>query len=128
MTTALDLTPEQIQRYARSARKRAAPPPLSPDELADYQALLQRILQAAELLKTRFHARRVILFGSLAHQAWFRRDSDVDLAVEGLQGGDYMRAWAQVEQTIGDRQVDLIDIEAVSPSLRKAIERYGKVL
>jgi len=38
------------------------------------------------VLKSRFGARRVVLFGSLAHAAWFAPHSDVDLAVEGLVG------------------------------------------
>ena len=76
-------------------------------------------------MKARFGARRVVLFGSLAHAAWFVPDSDVDLAVEGLVGGDYWEAWRLVEEVIGDRPVDLIEIERAGESLRRAIERYG---
>ncbi|MBI1878981.1 MAG: nucleotidyltransferase domain-containing protein [Chloroflexi bacterium] len=47
-------------------------------------------LQAAEaciaLLKNRFGARRVILFGSLAGQGVWHNQSDIDLAVEGVGG------------------------------------------
>jgi predicted nucleotidyltransferase len=67
----------------------------------------------------------VILFDSLAHAAWFMPDSDVDLVVEGLVGDDYWQAWRLVEEIIGDRPVDLIEIETVSESLRRAIQRYG---
>lgn len=77
------------------------------------------------MLKTRFGARRVVLFGSLAHVAWFMPDSDVDLAVEGLAGDDYWQAWRLVEEIIGDRPVDLIEIEMVGESLQRAIQRYG---
>jgi predicted nucleotidyltransferase len=66
-----------------------------------------------------------VLFGSLAHAAWFVADSDVDLAVEGLAGVDYWRAWRLVEDVIGDRLVDLVEIETAGESLRQAIERYG---
>jgi predicted nucleotidyltransferase len=66
-----------------------------------------------------------VLFGSLAHEAWFAPDSDVDLAVEGLRVEDYWRAWRLVEDIIADRPVDLIDIGAVGDSLRRAIQRYG---
>jgi predicted nucleotidyltransferase len=67
----------------------------------------------------------VVLFGSLAHMAWFMPDSDVDLAVEGLAGDDYWEAWRQVEEIIGDRPVDLSEIEMVGESLRRAIQRHG---
>jgi hypothetical protein len=45
--------------------------------------------------------------------------------VEGLAGGDYWRAWKLVEEIIGDRLVDLIEMETAGESLRQAIERYG---
>jgi len=85
---------------------------------------LKRIAQAAALLKKQFGARRVILFGSLAHEAWFASDSDVDLAVEGLRG-NYWQAWRKAEEIVGDREVDLIEIEGASDSLQRAIRRYG---
>jgi len=66
-----------------------------------------------------------VVFGSLAHAAWFIPDSDVDLAVEGLAPKDYWQAWRMVEEIISDRPVDLIEIEAAGESLRRAIERYG---
>ena len=53
-----------------------------------------------------------------------RHLTSVDLAVEGLKG-DFWQAWRQVEEIIGDRQVDLIEIENASNSLQRAIRRYG---
>jgi len=84
-----------------------------------------RVREAARILKSRFGARRVVLFGSLAHEAWFMPDSDVDIAVEGLAGDEYWQAWKAVEEIIGDRPVDLIEIERAGEPLRRAIERYG---
>jgi len=86
---------------------------------------LDRIREAAVVLKTRFGARRVVLFGSLAHAAWFMPDSDVDLVVEGLASDVYWQAWRLTEEIIADRLVDLIEIETVSESLQRAIRRYG---
>lgn len=56
--------------------------------------------------------RRVMLFGLLAHTAWFVPDSDVDLAVKRLPGDDYWRAWCLAKVIVGDRGGDLIEIEA----------------
>jgi predicted nucleotidyltransferase len=94
-------------------------------ERCERERLLDRIREAAAALKTHYGARRVVLFGSLAHAAWFMPDSDVDLAVEGLAGDDYWQAWRLVEEIIGDRPVDLIEIEMAGESLRRAIQRYG---
>jgi predicted nucleotidyltransferase len=86
---------------------------------------MRRVRQAADALKARFGVRRVVLFGSLAHEAWFVPDSDVDLAVMGLRTEDYWRAWRLAEDIIADRPVDLIDVETAVDSLRRAIERHG---
>jgi predicted nucleotidyltransferase len=86
---------------------------------------MERVREAARLLKSRFQVRRVVLLGSLTRPAWFARDSDVDLAVEGLRGSDYWEAWRTVEDAIQDRPVDLIEIEHASQSLRGAIARHG---
>lgn len=125
MPTALELTKEQLEHYVASARQRPARHDLTPGERSARRALLRRVARAASLLKLQYGARRVLLFGSLAHQAWFVSDSDVDLVVEGLHGPDYWDAWRAVEEIVGDREVDLIEIESASSSLRDAIERYG---
>jgi predicted nucleotidyltransferase len=88
------------------------------------------VRSAASLLKTAYGAKRVILFGSLAHEAWYSADSDIDLAVEGLPDDAYWRAVDEiiaiaVEEIIGDRPVDLIEVEAARESLRRAIEHGG---
>jgi predicted nucleotidyltransferase len=77
------------------------------------------------MLKREFGVEKVVLFGSLARMSWFTFGSDVDLAVEGLESRDYWQAWKLAEDIIPDRPVDLIQIESVSGSLKKAIDRYG---
>lgn len=128
MPTALELSREGWKPYLEAVRHRPARPALTPAERCERERLLNRIRKAAEVLKTRFGARRVVFFGSLAHAAWFVPDSDVDLAVEGLRDQAYWEGWRLVEEIIGDRPVDLIEIEMVGESLRQAIERYGMEL
>ena len=124
MPTALELTPEGWKRYVAGARERARHEPTPAEE--DLRGeLLGRVREAAAALKSRFSARRVILFGSLAHPSSFVSDSDVDLAVEGLVADDYWKAWGLAEEIINDRPVDLIEVERASESLRRAIRRHG---
>lgn len=125
MPTALELTREEWKKYLQAARHRLAPLRLTLAEQREREGLLERVREAASLLKTHFGARRVVLFGSLAHAAWFMPDSDVDLAVEGVNDKDYWQAWRAIEAIIGNRSVDLIAVEAASESLRRAIQRYG---
>ena len=128
MPTALDLTREEWESYLEVASRRPPLPELTTSEQRNRERLLERIREAAAALRARYAVRRVILFGSLAHAAWFVPDSDVDLAVEGLAGDDYWRAWRLVEEIVGDRSVDLIEIETARESLREAIRRHGIAL
>ena len=97
-------------------------------EQDERERLLEIIREAATALKIRFGAQRVILFGSLAHAAWFTPDSDIDLVVEGLVGDAYWQAWRLLEEIIPDRPVDLIELETARESLRRAVRRYGMEL
>ena len=125
MPTALELNPEEWKRYKGGLARQVVRPALTESERLDREQLLHRVREAAAVLKKRFSARRVVLFGSLAHEAWFVSDSDVDLAVEGLQTEDYWRAWRVVEDIILDRPVDLIDMQTAVDSFHRAVERYG---
>lgn len=125
ISAAFELTPAELKRYRDAARRRAATRTLTPADAAARDDLLKRVRSAAATLRTRFGAKRVILFGSLAHEAWYVADSDVDLAVEGLAGDTIWQAWRAVEEIIGDRPVDLVELETARESLRSAIERTG---
>ena len=127
MPTAKELTKEQYQAYFRAAVSGDGTPEkvLTPQEKFTQQELMSRVAQAAEQLKSQFAVSRVILFGSVAHKGWFEDDSDVDIAVEGLKSVDFFRAWRVAEETIGDREVDIIELETAPLSLKRAIERYG---
>jgi len=125
MPTALELSREQWQPYIEAAQRRLAPAKPTPANQNDREQLLERVRQVAAELKTRFKAKRVILFGSLVDAAWFTSDSDVDLAVEGLTATEYWQAWRLAEEIIDIRPVDLIELETATDSLRRAILRYG---
>ncbi len=126
MPTALELGHKGWKHYIEATRRRRTiPSPIKSSEQLDREQILARVREVSLVLKSRFKAQRVILFGSLAHDAWFMPDSDVDLAVEGLQGEAYWQTWSLAEELITDRPVDLIELESVSYSMRQAIKRYG---
>jgi predicted nucleotidyltransferase len=76
----------------------------------------------AELLKTRFGAKRVIIFGSLVgHGPWHDR-SDIDLAVEGLAPADYFRALSACYELLPrGMELDLVPMEDAYPEMRARI-------
>lgn len=125
MPTALELSREEWGRYIESIKSRPGLPPVTPEETQELEQLLARVREAVVELKKRFSVSRVVLFGSLAHRAWYMPDSDVDLAVEGLDPGAYWKAWGLVEDIIATHPVDLIDIKTAGESLQHAIERDG---
>jgi predicted nucleotidyltransferase len=124
MPTALELGSEGWKPFLEASRRRN-PARVTPGEETLRANLLACAREAAKALKAEFGARRVVLFGSLAHQAWFDATSDVDLAVEGLTPGEYWGAWRRAEEFFSDRKVDVVEYEAVSGSLRKAIDGEG---
>jgi len=125
MPTALELPREEWGRYIESASRRPGLPAITPEEAQERDQLLERVKEAVVELKKQFSVRRVVLFGSLAHRAWYIPGSDVDLAVEGLDPGSYWKAWGLVEDIIATHPVDFIDIKTAGESLQQAIERDG---
>jgi predicted nucleotidyltransferase len=116
------MTESQFKQYLSAVREQTSQPePI----MSERTELLQQVKQVAKLLKSQFDVQRVILFGSLAHQAWFTPDSDIDLAVQGLPSSNYWQAWRAIEEIITNRKIDLVEIETVSPTLKRIIEQDG---
>lgn len=124
MATALELGPEGWKPYIEALKKRPEPV-LSPEQVAEREVLIAKAREAATMLKVKYGAKRVWLFGSLAHGAWFHPSSDVDLAVEGIPAEAFYHAWTAVEHIIKDRNVDLVDIASASVSIRRSITEEG---
>lgn len=122
--TAAQVTDEEMAVYRAGARRREEQERRQQAQRAHQRAwmLAQR---AAVLLKERFGARRVVLFGSLARRDLFHHRSDIDLAVEGIRSQDFWQAWSALDTLGSEFEIDLVDIETASPTLRLEIEREG---
>jgi predicted nucleotidyltransferase len=116
--TALDMTPDMLRQYKPFALKK--------EKAASPSATAARGIAAsiAAELKSRFGAKKVALFGSLA-RGEFDRWSDIDLVAWGIPAADFYRAVAFATGFSGDWRVDLVDAEDCSPSLRAVLEREG---
>lgn len=128
MPTALELGPDGWKSYIESHGLRDSSQQSILQTGHEKEQILSRVRQVVAALRSRFGVKRVILFGSTAHEAWFTEDSDIDLAVEGLRAEDYWHAWAMVEEMIPERPVDLIEIESATDSMKRTIFRHGVVL
>lgn len=85
-----------------------------------------KLPQVAELLRARFGATRIWLFGSYV-VGTLHPDSDVDLAVEGVPATGIDRAHAEIEAIL-DGVVDLVDFGSAPTSLRSRMEAEGRSL
>ena len=123
MHTAADLTPEEFERYRAAARRRAE---------EDRAALRAREVraweharEAAALLRGRFGAERVAVFGSLVHEGAFTEWSDVDIAVWGLRPEDTFRALGAVMDLSAEIELSMVDMAMCRPTIAAVIERVG---
>ena len=90
-------------------------------------AAMREARQMAKRLVKQHGAKRVILFGSVARQRRLRRDSDIDLAVEGMPAENFYQIVGDLWTKQG-RQVDLVRWETLRESFRQVVEREGKLL
>ena len=78
----------------------------------------------ADRLRTRFGARRVVIFGSVTGDTPWHGRSDIDLGVEGLPEELFWQAWGDLEDLLPPGlAVDLVPLETASPALRTRILR-----
>src|SRR5438876_11138308 len=63
---------------------------------------------AARVLREEFGASKVVVFGSLAHRAWFTQHSDVDLAAWGISPNRFYSALGTMAELSPTFKIDLI--------------------
>lgn len=117
------ISPEQIAVYRQSA-ERLREQDRAP-EMIRRQEAWHLARTAAGILKERFHAVRVVAFGSLVSERSFTAWSDVDIAAWGISSRDTFRAIGAVMDLSSDPLVNLVDITTCTPSLLAVIERDG---
>jgi len=96
------------------------------EEAAAGEILRAKAFKTAKLLTdilvTEFGVKRVILFGSALQKHGFDRESDIDLAVEGLEKGFYFSALARLMME-SPFEVDMKPIESVKTLLKDRIKK-----
>ena len=122
----LELSPEKLVQYRRVAtnRQNARADRIKPRARQAWNIARQ----AARLLRERFHATRVVVFGSLAHEKRFHEWSDIDLAAWGIPADQTFRAIGAVMDLDRTIEVNLVDVNVCPPSLLASIEQDGKDL
>lgn len=122
----LQITPEQMAGYREGYRRRKAQRAQS--LAARHARAWQVALTGAAMLKERFGAARVVVFGSVLRPEKFRERSDVDLAVWGLDERLYLRAVSSLLDIDPEISVDLVEAEFARPAMSAVIEAEGVTL
>ena len=115
------IVPELMDKYRSTARARQRDLDAETDRYRKLAWTAAR--EAARVLREGFGATRVVVFGSLAHGAWFGARSDVDLAAEGIPPDAFWRAWCALDRLGARVEIDLIAIESAPIRLRAEIEK-----
>lgn len=109
--------------YRRRAEAREA------ERAKRHAALRHQAQRMATRLHEVFGSRaRVYLLGSVLDPERFRTDSDLDLAVGGLEPAEYWEAWRIIEPLAEGTQIDLIRLETAAKTLRASVLAEGEEL
>ena len=115
--------PDEMQKYHPwQAAERYTD---DPSAVARRGRALEISREAARILKTKYGASRVVLFGSLARSSMFATTSDIDLYAEGVPGRLFFEAEAEIEEIAKDFRVHLVETKECPPQLLREIEDEG---
>lgn len=124
MPTALEMKPEEWRKFkpGRKIANRAAQSKYLKERRAKAIELAK---QASFLLRRRYGAKRVMVFGSLARTEAFSAWSDIDLAAWGIAPDKFFSAVADVTGLSPDFKIDLVEPDACREAVRTSIEKHG---
>ena len=119
--TAFDIDAARRHLRRREAERRERLKDLAQRARRDAQRIV-------EMLIARYRPRRIYQWGSLLEVEGFREWSDIDIAVEGLEGPlTGLRAADDARQMTGF-PVDLVELERIHPLHADTIRREGKLV
>jgi predicted nucleotidyltransferase len=123
--TALNLSPEERRTYrpAEAISRRNIEQRATIDRRRERAWEIAKI--AASRLRKEYGAKRVIVFGSLAHRSWFTQWSDIDIAAWGITPSRFYAAAASIENLDTSFHIDLLDPETAPSTILEHIEREG---
>lgn len=88
--------------------------------------LLSQLREFSWELQKRYSLKKVYLFGSLA-EGLFLKGSDIDLAVEGMDFEDYLKALAEYRYLKGIH-LDILHLDFCKPQVKEIVLKEGKIL
>lgn len=93
-----------------------------------FNLYLSYVEKVASMLYQDFNVKKVYLIGSLLDFNWFHKYSDIDIAVEGLDPGEYFQAYLRIEKITDGERFHLIDMKDINDEFIAKIREKGKLL
>ena len=124
MSTAFEMTSEELSKF-KPTKKIAASGGQS--QLLEKRRVkaLEMAQKATFLLRQRYGAKRVVVFGSLARAKSFSVWSDIDLAVWGIAPNKFFSAVAAVTGLSPDFKIDLVEPDTCREAIKSSILKHG---
>ena len=117
--TALELTPEEWKRY--TVPKRQVPA----EVMQRWEKAWKLLPKLTTLLRDRFGATQIKVFGSAIKADYFSLDSDIDLAAWGIPKSKYYEAFSAVMDCSEEFKVDLVNPNTCRPWILESIAEEG---
>ena len=96
------------------------------EEKKKRETAIKKAKVVAKVLKEKYHAKEVILFGSLIWRPEFLwRGTDIDLMVKGIDDDRYFEILADISSIAHPFHVDLILYEKAWPLIKKRARKEG---
>ncbi len=90
-----------------------------------YEKAWDRARLISAMLKNKYGAKKVIVFGSLTNPDLFDENSDIDIAVEGIEDALFYKAVGDILNAADIFNVDLVDCNDCKKTISDAIMREG---
>ena len=104
--TGVDVTTARAHLQARQSQSNRA------REFARQRALEMVHGAARSVLPAFPQVHRALVFGSITRAGAMRRDSDIDIAIEGpLSAEEYFALWRELERAISGFEVEIVELD-----------------
>jgi len=124
MSTAFEMTSEELSKFKPTKKIAASGGQSRLLEKRRVKAL-ELAQKASFLLRQRYGAKRVVVFGSLAMAKSFSVWSDIDLAAWGIAPDKFFSAVAAVTGLSPDFKIDLVEPDTCREAIKSSILKYG---
>ncbi len=115
-----DATSDYVSRYPLTFAK-----DVDPSLSRRYKIAWNTARDAANILKQKYKADKVVVFGSLLYKSRFNKWSDIDLAVWGVPDNRFYAAVGEIIGLDSKFKIDVVDYNDCKSSLQKVIKNEG---